>query len=995
MKRWFTTVLLVLSFMLSVGITVGAKDMEYLEEDGVQYCWVRGGSTVKPTKQVEGYNWVAVYKEDGKREARLGVCEEKALDSSHECSLFCDYNRLEYKWQLVTREVMRIEALTEDGYVMTGAEFVLLKQKVKTNADGSYALDADGKVQYENSVTIGKGTVEKDGYAKMRLDESRLDPEEAFVQLVLGQILTEEQLNVYSPLKERWYVNLVLNADGVYEVYSVTEAPAVNITDPEELEASNFGKLGEGFVPEYDSAGKIFEIRNNYRVGDLIIDIAVNGFEREIPSKVRTNITITGPNDYSKRLRTSETLKSVRMGEYIIACSNPVAVDGYIAEQPVITVQCPVDSEPVTLTGDVKAVLLNRDHANAKININYTYTALHIHDYGEGVVTEPTCEDKGYTTYICQDPECGNVYKTEFVDALGHDYKEEHHETTCTSDGYTLYTCTYCGDSYQEDGEPATGHTYDEGKVTKPTCTKNGYTTIHCVNEGCDYYFTSDEVEATGHHYTSVVIEPTTAREGYTLHTCSVCGDSYTDNLVDKLPGGEEDDEDDEDDSWEDSEEDSGDSGAAEVVTPTPTPTINNPSNTGTSANATDTLIVKSVDEQGEPLNSTMVALYDGETQLRKWACSYDNVSVLDNLEKYAKEGQSVSLTLVQIQAPKGYEVSEDSFTVQFRKLGGKIEINVRKNAGTGGSSVETGRDGKPIVTFCSMKKATQIEISCEVSVEFSENCTVDEAVVAEYQAKQYEFVLKWKNPADEEQTESVLLSHGASALMKSGLPVGTEYEITCMDEEGNLLTGLSDNAKGTLSATQVDENLTVEANLKYTVWVGEPLELSMIVVDEETGEALEGASFELKDPDGTKVGTYFSHTNGKIYIRDVFQVTGDYLLTQTGAAEGYEPISGAAPVIVSLVCAPNGETGTGAGNQILVQSMKAEIAHQAVSQDKEGNYQIKNSSTGSAAIQTSGGGMNPGAIFGIAGAAVATVGGTLASVFLLKKKRKQQEGLG
>jgi len=990
MKKWITTVLMVLTLMMGISLTVSAKDMEYFEEDGVQYCWVRGGSTVKPTKQVEGYNWIAVYKADGQRDTRLGICEEKQSNANHECTLFCDFNRLEYKWQLVTKEVMRIEALTEDGYVMVGAEFVLLKQKVKTNADGSYALDADGKVQYENSVTICKGIVEKDGYAKMRLDENRLEPSAEFVQLMLGQILTEEQLNMYSPLKERWYINLVKNADGDYEVYSVTEAPAVNITDPIELEASNFGKLGEGFVPEYNPEGKIFQTRNNYRVGDLIVDVAVNGFDGEIPSRVRTNITITGPDDYSKRLRGSDTLKSVRMGEYTIACSNPVSVEGYVAQTPVVTVQCPVDAEPVELTGDVKTVLLNRDHANAKININYTYTALHIHDYDDGVVTEPTCEDKGYTTYICKDPECGHVYMTEFVDAFGHDYKEEHHETTCTSDGYTLYTCTYCGDSYQVDGEPATGHTYDEGKVTKPTCIKNGYTTIHCVNEGCDYYFTSDEVPATGHHYTSVVIEPTTDREGYTLHTCSVCGDSYTDNLKDKLPSDDEEDNSWEDDSDDDSGDDSEDNGAAEVVTPTPAPPVSNNSNSGSAANATDTLIVKSVDEEGEPLSGTMVALYDGQKQLRKWACSYENVSVLDNLEKYASEGESVSLTLVQTQAPKGYEVSEDSFTVRLRKLGGKIEVDVRKSTGTGDSSVETGRDGKPIVTFCNMKKTTRIELSCEVEVEFSENCTIDETVISEYQAKQYEFVLKWKNSAGEDQTESVLLSHGDSVLMESELPFGTQYEITGTDADGNPVVGLSENASGTLSTIQVDENVAVEANLKYTVWVGEPLELSMIVVDEETGEALEGAAFELKDPDGTKIGTYFSHTNGKIYIRDAFRVTGDYLLTQTGAPEGYEPINGAAPVMVSLVCAPSVEKGT----QILVQSMEAKIAHQAVSQDEDGTYRIKNISVGSAAVQTSGDGMNLGAILGIAGAAVAAVGASIAAVLLIKRKRKQQEGL-
>ena len=42
---------------------------------------------------------------------------------------------------------------------------------------------------------------------------------------------------------------------------------------------------------------------------------------------------------------------------------------------------------------------------------------------------------------------------------------------------------------------------------------------------------------ASGHKYTEKVVEPTVTEQGYTLHTCSVCGDSYKDNYTDKLFG--------------------------------------------------------------------------------------------------------------------------------------------------------------------------------------------------------------------------------------------------------------------------------------------------------------------------------------------------------------------------------------------------------------------------------------------------------------------------
>ncbi len=1058
MKRRLAAFLLLMSLLIGISFTVSARDMEYFEEDGVEYCWVRGGSTVKPAKAVSGYSWIAVYKENGKRDTRLGDCEEKAADPNHVCTLFCDQARLEYKWKLVSKEVMLIEALDEEGFVMIGTEFVLLKQKIKTNADGSYALNGEGQLQYESSLVIGKGTVEKDGYARMRLDESKLDPTADFQQLVLGQILTEDQLDTYSPLLNRWYVNLVLN-NGEYEVYSVKQAPGVNILDPEELKNSNFGVMEEPDASdEYNYTNHILQTRNYYRVGDLIVDISVNGFDGEIPSLVRTNITINGPDDFSRRIRSSDTLKAVRMGEYTVAYSEPVAVEGYTAEEPVVTVQCPVESDSVELTGDVKAVLLNRDHANAKINITYTYTPEHVHVFDEGVVTYPTCTQEGYTTYTCQDTDCGYSYRDEYAEPFGHAYEAEHHETTCTEDGYTIYTCTHCGDVYQEDGDPATGHNfehkvtkpactekgytthtcascgisyrdeeveatghdykltdtkkptctedgsliyaclncgdqkaepgeqatghkYDKGKVTVPTCTEKGYTTYTCQNAGCGYSYNGNEVKATGHKYTSQVIEPTTEREGYTLHTCSVCKDTYTDDHKDKLS----------DDN--DSDDDSGDNGAANAGSATAPAgsTANNAANSSSAAsgNASDTLIVKSIDELGNPLSGTMVALYNGQTQLRKWACAYDNVAVLDNLERYVKEGESVSLTLVQTKAPNGYEISGDSFTVQVSRQGGKTAVDVRKNPGTvgsatAGSSVETGKDGKPIVTFCNMKKTTRVEISCQVAVEFDENCQTDESVVAKYQEEQYEFVLKWKDAEGEEQTESVLLSHGETVLMEAGLSFNTEYEITGVDAQGNRITGLSDNAAGTISATQAAEVVAVEANLQYTVRAGEPLELKMIVVDEASGTALEGAVFELRDPDGTKIGTYFSHKDGEVHITDAFHVTGDYLLTQTRGPEGYEPISGAAPVMVSLVCVPDTE----AGNQVLIQSMEAVIAHQAVSRGTDGVFRIENVSAATEVIMP-GKGVNMGVVWGIIGGTLAVAAGVVA-VFVLRRKRKQ-----
>ena len=42
-------------------------------------------------------------------------------------------------------------------------------------------------------------------------------------------------------------------------------------------------------------------------------------------------------------------------------------------------------------------------------------------------------------------------------------------------------------------------------------------------------------IQATGHHYKEEIIAPTTEEEGYTLHTCKDCGDSYKDSYTARL----------------------------------------------------------------------------------------------------------------------------------------------------------------------------------------------------------------------------------------------------------------------------------------------------------------------------------------------------------------------------------------------------------------------------------------------------------------------------
>ena len=139
------------------------------------------------------------------------------------------------------------------------------------------------------------------------------------------------------------------------------------------------------------------------------------------------------------------------------------------------------------------------------------------HDY-KAVMTAPTCETAGYTTYTC---ECGDTYVADEVAALGHAYEAVVTAPTCEDAGYTTYTCA-CGETYVADEVAALGHTH-EAVVTAPTCQEGGYTTYTCA---CGDTYVADEVAATGHVYEAVVTDPTCLEGGYTTYTCD-CGDTY------------------------------------------------------------------------------------------------------------------------------------------------------------------------------------------------------------------------------------------------------------------------------------------------------------------------------------------------------------------------------------------------------------------------------------------------------------------------------------
>ena len=101
------------------------------------------------------------------------------------------------------------------------------------------------------------------------------------------------------------------------------------------------------------------------------------------------------------------------------------------------------------------------------------------------------------------------------IDDDGHAYSETVTKATCEEEGSIEYVCYICEETYTETTE-ALGHDYQITKTVDSTCTKDGYVVYTCSNDSSHTY--TEILSATGHSYTW------TTSNGSIEYECSVCG---------------------------------------------------------------------------------------------------------------------------------------------------------------------------------------------------------------------------------------------------------------------------------------------------------------------------------------------------------------------------------------------------------------------------------------------------------------------------------------
>ena len=139
------------------------------------------------------------------------------------------------------------------------------------------------------------------------------------------------------------------------------------------------------------------------------------------------------------------------------------------------------------------------------------------HDLVHHDAQAATCTEKGWDAYDT----CSRCNYTTYAElpALNHDYQAVTVEPTCETDGYTVFTCSRCKDSYTADPTDKLGHQFG---AWSPNGT--GAQSADCLRQGCAHTGSTDCRKFTFR-----------TAEDETLTFCPVCGQAENAAQLEKI----------------------------------------------------------------------------------------------------------------------------------------------------------------------------------------------------------------------------------------------------------------------------------------------------------------------------------------------------------------------------------------------------------------------------------------------------------------------------
>lgn len=106
---------------------------------------------------------------------------------------------------------------------------------------------------------------------------------------------------------------------------------------------------------------------------------------------------------------------------------------------------------------------------------------------------------------------------------------------TCSVEGYEEYRCNECNNYHEIVPIPKADHKWKVKSETPATCLDSAQTTYRCSECSLEEVKQVSGSKPLGHDYSETVVPPTCSEDGYTLHTCSRCKDSYQTNEIKKI----------------------------------------------------------------------------------------------------------------------------------------------------------------------------------------------------------------------------------------------------------------------------------------------------------------------------------------------------------------------------------------------------------------------------------------------------------------------------
>ena len=173
----------------------------------------------------------------------------------------------------------------------------------------------------------------------------------------------------------------------------------------------------------------------------------------------------------------------------------------------------------------------------AKVELNGTYyTDVKIeikekinHNYVIDSIISPTCENDGYTIYKCS--VCDDSYKDNYKASLNHNYK-----LIWQWNSYEDVTATFICENDESHSITQNASNITSSIIIPASCVQTGVKTYTAkvMFNGIEYTNTKNEtIIANDHHYVlDEIINPTCTAGGYTIYKCDNCDSTINDNYT-------------------------------------------------------------------------------------------------------------------------------------------------------------------------------------------------------------------------------------------------------------------------------------------------------------------------------------------------------------------------------------------------------------------------------------------------------------------------------